>query len=151
MSSVVNKVEENIKPIIENLGYEVVEIEYAKKVNGYNLTIFIANEKGITLDDCEKVSKAIDTPLDELNPTNDVSYTLNVSSAGLDRPLKTDADFRRNLNKELEIKLFSPIDGKKVVFGNLVEFDENSITIENDKKIKIERKQIAKAVIAIHF
>ncbi|MBO7508237.1 MAG: hypothetical protein J6T39_01155 [Clostridia bacterium] len=86
--SVSEIVEEMAKPIVDNLGYELVEVKYSKGYSGMELTLFIHSPNGITLDDCEKVSKAIDEPLDELNPTKDEPYSLNVSSLGLDRPIK---------------------------------------------------------------
>ena len=104
MSEVSLKVEKFAKPIVEELGYELVEIEYAKKNTGYNLTVFIDNKQGITLDDCEKVSRALDQILEDEDPTNGEAYIFNVSSVGLDRPLKKDRDFERNLNKEIEVK-----------------------------------------------
>lgn len=81
------QVEEKLTPIILNLGYELVDVEYSKKHSGSSLTVYIASATGISLDDCEKVHRAIDPILDELNPTGEEPYTLNVSSPGLDRPL----------------------------------------------------------------
>lgn len=91
------------KPIVESLGYEFVEANFEEIDGERFITIVIYSEKGITFDDCKIVSKAVDVPLDELNPTNDLSYSLNVSSLGLDRPIKTKRDFERYLNKQIEI------------------------------------------------
>lgn len=152
MSVVSEKVEHIARPIIEELGYELIEVLYEKKFNGYNLTVVINNEAGITLDDCEKVSKVLDIPLDECDPTNGMPYTFNVSSMGLDRPMKTDKDFQRNLNKEIEVKLFAPLNGKKEFCGNLISFNEKIISLNcNNEILDIERTQIAKAVLAIRF
>lgn len=152
MSEVVEKVEKIARPVVEDLGYELVEVEYAKKFDGYNLTLFINNEKGITLDDCEKVSRAMDDLLEETDPTNGESYTFNVSSLGLDRPIKSDKDFQRNLNKEIEIKFYKPFNGKKLITGYLISYNDSTVTIKSDEKlIEIERNQIAKAVLALHF
>ena len=126
---VVTLVEEMATPIAEKMGYEIVEVEYAKKFNGMNLTIFITKEGGIKIEDCEAFSRAIDDPLEELNPTNDESYILNVSSPGLDRPLKNEKDFKRNMGKEIELKFYAQINGKKSVSGVLEGYAENSITI----------------------
>lgn len=143
--------EEKVAPIIENLGYEVVEIEYAKKSDGMNLTFFIDKENGIQIEDCEKVSKAIDGILEELNPTDNQPYILSVSSPGIDRPIKTDRDFERNKGKEIEITLFSKIEGKKKFVGKLLEYSENEIVIDNGKNISISRDKIAHAVPVIKF
>lgn len=144
--------EEKISSVIEKMGYEVVEVTYQKEVDGMNLTFYIDCEKGVTVDDCEKVSKVIDPILDELNPTDDKPYILNVSSPGLDRPLKTERDFNRNLDKEIEITLFSKLNGKKVFTGTLKRFDENAVTIFDRKdEITFERKLIAHIVPVIKF
>ena len=129
-------VEEMATPIAENLGYEIVDVEYVKKHNGMNLTIFINKEGGITINDCEAFSHAIDEPLELLNPTNDESYILNVSSPGIDRPLKNQRDFARNLGKEVELKFYAAIDGVKKVSGIINSFDENSITIDINGTLK---------------
>ncbi len=139
-------------PIVENLGYELVEVKYAKGRSGMELTLFIYSKQGITLEDCEKVSKAIDEPLDNLNPTNDVSYTLNVSSLGLDRPIKTAKDAERNLNCKIEVKLYASQDGSKVFKGVLTEFTDCSITIKTDKEEKTFKfDEIALASPVIEF
>ena len=118
---VVTIVEEKLEPIVTELGYELCEVEYAKKPNGMNLTIFISHPDGIKIEDCEKVHRTIDPILDEIDPTNGAPYTLNVSSLGLDRPIKTDKDFLRNIGKMVTIKLFANKNGKKEFVGKLVE------------------------------
>lgn len=150
--TVVSSVEEFLTPIVENLGYRIVEVEYAKKQNGMNLTIFIDSPSGIDIDDCEKVHNAIDLPLDELDPTGGTSYTLNVSSPGLDRPLKTERDLNANIGVQIEISLYSKMDGKKEIVGKLLEFSEDYLTVETENKnLSIERKNIAKITKYIEF
>lgn len=149
MAKTVEIVEEKICPIIEDLGYEVVEVEFAKKIDGMNLTFYIDSKNGITLDDCEKVHKAIDEPLDEINPTGDVKYILNVSSCGLDRPLKTNKDLQRNLGKEVDIKLYKAINKKKEFTGKLVGFTDETITIEGFEPF--ERKMVGNIVLHLDF
>ncbi len=153
--------EEKIVPIIEQMGYDVIEVEYAKKSDGMNLTFYIDSDHGITTDDCEKVSKVIDPILDEINPTDDNPYTLNVSSPGLDRPFKKDRDFARNIGNDVEITLFAKQDGVKFFEGKLLAFDADSVTIEpySSKKTKkplqsqitIKRDKIAHIVQSIKF
>ena len=147
MSKISEKIEEFITPIVENLGYEIVEVEFAKKHNGDNLTVFIDKKDGyIDIVDCETVHNAIDEPLDELDPTDGKPYTLNVSSPGIDRPIVSDKDYNRNLGEILEVKLFQSIDKKKIFIGKLLSFDETSIELETEKEtIKLERKMISKA------
>lgn len=145
--------EEKINPIIEQMGYDVIEVEYAKKTDGMNLTFYIDSDKGVELNDCEKVSKTIDPILDELNPTDDQTYSLVVSSPGIDRPLKTERDFKRNLGKQISITLFSKIDGKKKFDGELKNYSESEIIITNVKgeDITLQREKIAHIVPIIKF
>lgn len=148
--------EEKIVPLIRQLGYDVVEVEYVKKSDGMNLTFYIDRDNGVEINDCETVSKYIDPILDELNPTDDQPYILNVSSPGIDRPLKTDRDLKRNIGKEISITLFAKQDGNKVFDGKLIDFDDDKITIDvlpskKNKKslqgqIQIERQKIAHIV-----
>jgi len=135
---------ETINPTIENLGYEIVEVEYVKKGTDMHLTIYIDINRGVSLDDCELVHNAIDPLLDELNPTQDKPYVLNVSSPGLDRPFKTHRDFERNYGREVEVKLYAPVKGVKLYEGVLVEHTDNFTVIENKTgQIKIENNKIA--------
>jgi len=153
VANVKKQVEEFVTPIAESLGLEVVEVAYEKKYDGMNLTIFIDKKGGVNLEDCESFHRAIDEPLDELDPTNGLSYTLNVSSPGLDREIKTDKDFNRNVNEVLEINLFKKIGLSKKFVGELLSFDENKIVIKDKKEkvIEIERSLISKATKYIEF
>lgn len=151
-TSVREKVTELVQPIIENLGYELVEVDYLKEHSGMALNVVIYKPEGISIDDCEKVSKAIDQPLDDLNPTNDVSYVLNVSSPGLDRPIKTAEDARRNIGNKIEVKLFYQKQGKKSWIGILNEYNETSIKIETEiGQLDFQFNEIALACPVIEF
>lgn len=153
-SKVVERCNTHIVPIIEKLGYDVLEVEYAKKVDGMNLTFYIDKmPNGITLEDCEKVNNAITDVLDEINVTDDAHYILNVSSAGLDRPIKNQKDFIRNKGKKVEIKLYKPIDNKKSFVGNLENFDDKYYTIitENGEKLVFEKEKVAICSPVIEF
>lgn len=154
MSKIAEKVEEFITPMVDELegNIEIVEVEFAKKYNGDNLTIFIDKPGGVTIEDCELVHNLVDGPLDELDPTEGKLYTLNVSSPGIDRPIVTDKDYARNVGLELEIKLFEPINKKKILVGTLVAFNNDSIIVEiNGENLEIERKKISKATKFINF
>lgn len=130
------------------MGIEIVDAE----VKGDNLTVFIETESGVDLDTCEKFHNAIMEPIDELDPSYGAAYTLNVSSPGLDRPFKTARDFERNLGKEVEVKLFAPLKGKKFLEGVLSAFDNNSVTITiGGAEEKIAKNKIAKINKAIKF
>ena len=146
----VNEITEFLEKIATPMGIEIVEVEWNDKAAA--LTVYIETETGVDLDTCEKFHNAILDPIDELDPTFDAPYTLNVSSPGLDRPFKTARDFERNLNKEVELKLYAPLKGQKFIEGFLTDFDENSVTVKTGKEeIKISRNKIAKINKAIKF
>ncbi len=139
-----DSVKEKIEPVVTGLGYEIVDVEFVKKGGDDNLTVYIDIPAGVSLDDCEKVHMAIDPLLDELDPTCGKPYILNVSSPGLDRPFKKQRDFERNYGKEVEVKLYAPLMGKKLFEGVLVVRDENSLTLnQSGTEIKIENNKIA--------
>lgn len=152
MAKVKQICEEKLRPVIEEMGYDLVEVEYVKEFDGMNLIFTIDKEEGVTIDDCEIVNKKIEPIIDELNPTDDKPFTLVVSSPGLDRPLKTDRDLRRNLGNEVTLTLFSKLDGKKVFEGVLKAFDEKTVTLsisEGDKTF--ERDKVASIKLVIKF
>ncbi len=144
--------EEKLKPIIKEMGYELLEVSYEKENGGMSLIFTIDSDNGVSIDDCEVVTKKIDPILDELNPTDDKPYTLVVSSPGLDRPLKTDRDLKRNLGQEVELTLFAKLDGKKVFVGVLDKFDEKTVQIKTDKETLVfDREKVANIKLVIHF
>lgn len=152
-SKVVDRCEKHIVPIIENLGYDVLEVEFAKKVDGMNLTFYIDKQVGITIEDCETVNNAITDVLDEINVSDDAPYILNVSSAGLDRPIKNQKDFLRNQGKQVEIKLYVAVNKQKVFTGKLIGFDNKKYTILNDagEEISFEIEKVAICSPVIEF
>lgn len=146
----VSEIETAISNIAEEMAIEIVDIVYDSKTNA--LTVFIETSSGVDLDTCEKFHKAIDAPIDALDPSFGQPYTLNVSSPGLDRPFKTKRDYERNLGKEIEIKLYAPLKGKKLIEGVLNEFDDNSVTVKTgNEELKISLNKIAKINKAIKF
>ncbi len=146
----VAEIGEMLGGIAEGMNIEIVEVECNEKTAA--LTVYIETEAGVDLNTCEKFHNAIFEPIDELDPSYGEPYTLNVSSPGLDRPLKTARDFERNRNKEVEVKLYAPLKGKKFLEGVLEEFDENSVTVALQKEtVKIPRNKIAKINKAIKF
>jgi len=145
------QIELAVKPVAEEMGVEIVEIE-AKVSKNPSLTFFIETESGIDLDTLEAFHRRIDTILDEKDVSCGSAYTLNVSSPGLDRPFKTERDYLRNLQKEVEIKLYAPLKGEKTFEGILVEYNPNFIVIErNGEQIKLTHTQIAKINQAVKF
>ncbi|MDO4543020.1 MAG: ribosome maturation factor RimP [Clostridia bacterium] len=136
--------EQLCKAKVEELGFELCDVEFVKEYGDWVLTLYIDKEGGVNIDDCELVSRAVEPILDENDPIEQ-AYFLSVSSLGLDRPLKKAADYQRNLNKALQVKLYAPQNGKKEFIGNLVDFDETSFTIETDKgeRLTINKKDAA--------
>lgn len=157
MSKIVDSVKNLVEPIIENMGMELVDVEFKKLYGQDTLTVFIDKISGVSLDDCEAVHNAIDAPLDELDPTSGKAYNLNVSSPGIDRPLKTKKDFMRKMNYDVEVSLYKPCQetGKDKKFvAKLIGFDEVNNIIELEyktKNIKLNIKDVALIREAIVF
>ncbi|MBQ8309123.1 MAG: ribosome maturation factor RimP [Clostridia bacterium] len=140
-----------LQPIADEMGIEIVEIEF-KQGKEPALTAYIDIEGGVDLNTCEKFHRAIDPVLDELDPTFGQAYTLNVSSPGLDRPLKTKRDYEKCMGEKVEVKLYAPLKGKKFFEGVLVSYDENCVEIQDGKEtLKLEKAKIAKICRAIDF
>ena len=144
MANIEEKVTKLVEPIIENLGYELYDVEYAKEGKNYFLRIFIDNEKGIDLNDCEKVNDAVNDILDKENYIKE-QYFLEISSPGIERVLRKEKHLKDNIGKNIEIRLFKKDEnGSKEYLGELENYDDNFITIKKgEEKIKIERKNIA--------
>jgi len=121
------------KPIIESLGFEAAGVDYCREEGQMCLTFYICREGGVTIDDCETVSKAIEDAVDTADPTDGKPYCLCVSTWG-DRPLTVERDFERNIGVEVEVKLKKSDSGKKKkLVGVLKAFDEKSVTVEIKK------------------
>ena len=143
MAKIEEKVEELIKDKIENIGYRLYDVEYAKEGPNYYLRIYIDSPNGIDLNDCEKVSNEINDVLDEANYIKE-QYFLEVSSPGIERVLRKDSHLEQNIGNQVEVKLFKKDEnGNKSYIGELKEFDEDTITVEAIEEVKIERKNIA--------
>ncbi len=143
MASIEERVENLLQNKITELGYELYDVEYAKEGKNYFLRIFIDNEKGIDLNDCEKVNDGIMNLLDEADYIKE-QYFLEVSSPGIERILRKDKHFDSAMGEKVEVKLFKPIDKAKQLEGILTGFDNETITLmyENDE-IEIPRKNIS--------
>ncbi len=143
---------EFLTPFANQTGVEIVEVEFKQGKNP-SLTIYIDKDGGIDLDSCEKFHRAIFEPLDELDPTYDVPYTLNVSSLGADRPFKTEKDFLSHIGKKVEVKLYSGVKGKKFLEGELISYDGVHLVIKVDEKttLSLEMKNVVKVNEYIDF
>ena len=144
--------EELLLPIIESHGFELVDVEYVKEAGTWYLRAYIDKPGGITVDDCEVVSRAFSDILDEKDYIED-TYIFEVSSPGLGRPLKKDKDFARSIGEEVEIRTYRALDRQKEFIGILVEYDKDTVTIEYEDETtqKFERNDIALIRLALHF
>ena len=145
------KTEKLLIPIMEANGFELVDVEYVKEAGNWYLRAYIDKPGGITVNDCEDVSRAFSDILDEQDFIED-SYIMEISSPGLDRPLKKEKDFKRSLGKLVEIRTYRPIEKQKEFCGILNAYDSNSVTIDEDGTERtFDKKDIALIRLAIEF
>ena len=140
-----SKTEELIQPLIDANHFELVDVEWVKEGANWYLRVFIDKEGGITVDDCELVSRAFEETLDREDYISE-NYIFEVSSPGLDRPLKKEKDFARSIGEEIEIRTYRAIDRQKEFIGILKAYDKDTITIEYDDE---ESKTFDRADIAL--
>ncbi len=145
-------IEEIVQPIVDAKGFEIVDIEYVKEASEYYLRVYLDKEGGIALNDCEVVSRELSEILDVKDPIKD-NYYLEVSSPGLDRPLKKDKDFVRYAGRDVEVKLYKPLNGSKQFEGELVGLteDNNIRVIIDGNEIDFVKKEVALIRLAIKF
>lgn len=137
--------------IVVDLDIEIYDVEYVKESGLNYLRIYISKKEGISLEDCSQVNRKISEELDKDDPIED-AYFLEVSSPGIDRAFRNDKDYEKNINKEVEIKLYSKLDGKKHYLGILVGFDKEIVIVEEGKnQIRIERSNISKINKSVEF
>lgn len=144
------KTEQLLEPIIKENDFEIYDVEYVKEGSNYYLRIFIDKENGITIDDCELVSRRMSDLLDKDDFIPD-SYILEVSSPGLGRQLKRDKHFEKSIGEEVEVKLYKQLNKKKEYVGLLVTFDQNTITIELEDGSRMEFKRSDIATVRLTF
>ncbi|MFW6410049.1 MAG: ribosome maturation factor RimP [Halanaerobiales bacterium] len=146
MSKTTETVSDLAQPIVNGQGLELVDVVYQKEGSDWILRVFIENRNGdLTLEDCETVSKMLSVELDEKDPISQ-SYILEVSSPGIERPLKKPEDYLRFKGEKIKLKTYGPINGNKEFVGILKNFDNGQIYIENNKGvIEIPLKKVAEA------
>ena len=145
------KAEALLSPIVESNGFELVDVEYVKEAGNWYLRGYIDKPGGITVNDCETVSRAFSDRLDEDDFIED-SYIMEISSPGLDRPLKKEKDFARSIGKLVEIRTYRPIEKQKEFCGELAAYDNNSVTIDEEGTPRtFDKKDIALVRLAIDF
>ena len=134
-----------LNPHVVSLGYEIVDIENSTQYGQMHITVYIDKvPEGVSLEDCEKVHYAVESAIDEADPTDGQPYVLEISSPGLDRPFKIQRDYERNYGREVEVKLFAPLKGKKIYEGMLTERTETYVLLDiKGETCKIEANRIA--------
>lgn len=145
-------VAEIVQPIVEKHSYELVEVEFLKEGTNWYLRVYIDKPEGITIDDCQVVSEELSDKLDKIDPIEQ-SYFLEVSSPGLERPLKSDRDFVKFKGNEVEIKVFQPVNGKKVFEGELLGLVDNKIVIKQSDTVvlEFEREKVSSVKRVLKF
>ena len=143
MSKLTDKISEIAEPIVHDLGLELWDVEYVKEAGAWYLRLYLDRDGGVTIDDCEKVSRAVDPLLDEAEIIPG-QYTFEVSSAGAERQLKRDSDFARFMGHRVELRLYAPKMGAKEHIGTLTAYDAGNVKIEvNENMIQFSKNDIA--------
>ena len=148
---IAERVEELLLPVADQLGLEIWDVEFAKRGPDNYLTVTIDSDDGITIEDCERMHRAIDPVLDEADPI-EKAYMLEVSSPGIERDLTKDAHYEWAIGEQVELKLFAPVNGSRTMRGTLVSFDGNTVTLNcGNTEISAERKNVSKAKTIFEF
>ena len=146
------KTEELLESIVTEFGVEIADVEYVKEAGNWYLRVYIDKPEGVTINDCENVSRKLSDVLDVEDFIED-SYILEVSSPGLGRALKKDRDFERSLGEEIEIKLFKALEKQKIYVGDLKAYSKETLTVEfeDETEISFDRKNIALVRLTFDF
>ena len=143
MSKITDKVYELAKPVVEQAGCSLWDVEYVREAGCWYLRVFIDKEGGVSINDCETISRALDPILDEVDPIPD-SYVFEVGSAGAERELKRPEDFRQFMGSEVEVRLYQPINGSKIFVGKLAAYDQGDLSITaGNEDMSFKKAQIA--------
>ncbi|MGN5882819.1 MULTISPECIES: ribosome maturation factor RimP [Staphylococcus] len=153
MSKITEQIEEIIQPVLDDLNFELVDIEFAKEGKDRFLRISIDKEGGVDLNDCTLASEKISEAMDEADPIEQMYY-LDVASPGAERPIKDDKAFRNAVDQPVFVSLYAPIEGEKEWLGVLKSVDDDHIVMqvqvkEKKKEVEIPRNKIAKARHAV--
>ncbi len=157
MANVVDIITDLVSPIVDDLSFELVDIEYVKEGRNWFLRVFIDKEGGIDINECAIISEKLGEKLDMIDPDPiPQAYFLEVSSPGAERPLKKEEDYTNAIGEYINVSFYQAVDGEKQYQGFLDSFDQNELTLTvkvktQRKKMTFERKNIAKARLAIEF
>ena len=150
MAKVEKIVREAVEPIAKEYGCSIYDVEFVKEGQNYFLRIFIDKDGGVSTDDCEKVSRALDPVLDELDPI-EMAYYLEISSPGLDRKLTRDEHFMSAIGSLVDIKLFAPVNGSRELTATLLAYDNGVMKLElsDGSKTELEKQKASLVRLAV--
>ncbi|MBE6970149.1 MAG: ribosome maturation factor RimP [Ruminococcaceae bacterium] len=151
MSKVTEKVTQLAQPVARELGLEIWDVEYLREAGQWYLRIYIDKEGGVSINDCEAMSRTMDPLLDEADPIQE-AYVFEVSSAGAERELKRPGDFERYMGALVEVKHYQPVNGAKSHVGKLVGYDNGAVTLEiNGEAVSFDKAQVAQVRLRVEF
>ena len=151
MSKITDLVETMARPVAEANGCSLWDVEYVKEAGSWYLRLYIDKEGGVSIDDCEAVSRALDPMLDEADPIPD-AYTFEVSSAGADRPLKKPQHFEAFMGAEVDVKLYKAVSGQKTHTGILAGYNNGDVTISlGGEEVTIPKNEVAAVRLHVNF
>ena len=151
MSKITEAVANLAKGVVEAEGCSLWDVEYVREAGSYYLRVYIDKPGGVSINDCEAVSRTLDKLLDEADPIPD-SYIFEVASAGAERELKRPSDFEAFLGSEVEVRTYKPINGQKAFVGTLEKYEDGSVTLSSGKKqIRLEKQDIALVKLHVSF
>lgn len=143
MSKISEKVSALARPVVEEEGCKLWDVEYVREAGSWYLRVYIDKDGGVGIDDCERISRRLDPMLDEADPIPD-SYIFEVGSAGAERELKRPSDFEQFMGSEVELRLYKPLDGKKAFIGKLSAYNEGNMEITvGDKSMSFSKADVA--------
>ena len=151
MSKISEKVFELAKPVVEDEGCSLWDVEYVREAGTWYLRVYVDKEGGVSIDDCERISRRMDPVLDEADPIPE-SYVFEVGSAGADRELKRPGDFEQFMGSLVEVKLYKPMDGSKLYVGELRSYDKGSVCILfGNRELVFAPEQVAQVRLHVTF
>ena len=151
MSRITDKVSLLARPVVEEAGCMLWDVEYVREAGTWYLRVYIDKDGGVSIDDCERISRDLDPILDEADPIPD-SYSFEVCSAGLERVLKRPGDFEQFMGSSVLVKLYKPVDGKKEVVGTLTGYEDGAVTITmGDTPVRFEKNEVALVRLYVEF
>ena len=151
MAKVTDIVAQLALPLVQRAGCSLWDVEYVKEAGSWFLRVYIDKEGGVSITDCEEVSRPLSDALDEADPIEG-SYVLEVSSAGADRVLKTPEQFAKFIGTEVEVRLYRAREGRKDFIGNLISFEDGNVAVEqNGETVLFEKKEVAQVRLYPRF